>query len=331
VIVAARDAAPTLGRTLSCLLGQDLDEPYEVVVVDDGSTDDTFRIASEFGERVIPLRLERNRGPGAARNHGVEASSAAVLAFTDSDCFPTPGWLRAGLERARGGADVVQGAVGPDPRARRTPFDRTVVVKSEVGFYPTANLFVQRALFGSLCGFRDWSLEDESVRRRPRLAPADRRRSRAARTPIGEDTLFVWRARRQGAATAFAADAVVHHAVVPGALWDEILDRWHWARDMPGMARLVPELRQSCFHRRWFFSRKTARFDAAVVALVLALLLRRGVPLAGAAPYVKWILAESQRMELGDGLRHATGSPVSDGATLLALLCGSVAWRCPVL
>jgi glycosyltransferase involved in cell wall biosynthesis len=330
VIVPARDAAPTLARTLQALSRQDLVEPFEVLVVDDGSTDETLKIARQWEPMVRAIASEVGRGPGAARNRGAADARAPILAFTDSDCFPTESWLTAGLQAIRAGADLVQGAVRPDPTVARTPFDRTVVVEADLGLYPTANIFVRRDLFASLGGFRDWLLEHEQRSGRPRRRPADRRRARAARTPIGEDTLFAWSGRRRGAETTFTDAALVYHAVVPGRLWDEVLDRWHWARDMPGVARLVPELREVSFYRSWFFSPKTARFDFAVGAVAVAHLAHRPVVLLGALPYLEWVAIESLRMSPADGLRHALGSLVSDSVTLGALLAGSVAWRSPL-
>jgi glycosyltransferase involved in cell wall biosynthesis len=332
VIVPARDAAPTLGRTLAAISEQDLPGAFEVLLVDDGSSDETLTIAREWEPRVTIIRSEFSRGPGAARNLGAAQARASILAFTDSDCFPAPGWLSAGVRAIDAGADLVQGAVRPDPAVARTPFDRTVVVAGDAGLYPTANVFVRRELFDSLGGFRDWLLEhEEQTGKKRRFAPADRRRQRTARTPVGEDTLFAWGGRRRGARTAFAPGAIVHHAVVPGTLRDEILDRWHWARDMPGVAALVPELREASFYRRWFFSRKTARFDFAVACLALAVVTRRVAPLAGTWPYLDWIVSEARRMGAADGARHALGSVASDGATLAALLTGSATWRCLLL
>jgi glycosyltransferase involved in cell wall biosynthesis len=335
VIVPARDAAPTLERSLRALAGQELDEPFEVLLIDDGSTDDTAAIAARWAPSVRLIRtcegFATARGPGAARNRGAAEARAPVLAFTDADCFPAPDWLAAGLRAVRDGADLVQGAVVPEPGVARTPFDRTVIVSSENGLYPTANMFVRRELFAAVGGFRDWLGDRGRTTGRRRFAPRDRRRARAVRTPIGEDTLFAWQARRGGGRTAFAPDALVHHAVVPGRLWDEILDRWHWASDMPAVAGLVPELRATCFHRRWFFSRKTARFDAALAAVALALLTRRRVALAAAWPYANWILTEARRQGGAAGVHHGLGSPISDAATLAALLYGSVAWRTVLL
>ena len=328
VIVPARDAEPTLARALAALCAQDLAEPYEVLVVDDGSGDATAQIAVGWGEPVRLIRRTRSGGPGTARNLGAAQARGPVLAFTDADCFPHAGWLSAGLAAMRSGADLVQGAVAAEPGVARTPFDRTVIVSGDTGLYPTANLFVGRALFDAVGGFHDWLREPERGRR---FTPADGRRKRAGRTPIGEDTRFGWAARRRGAVATFAPAALVHHEVAGGSLVDELLDRWHWARDMPAVAAQVPELRSACFHRRWFFSRKTARFDAALAALVIAAVTRRPALLAGAVPYTRWVLAESRRMGGTDGLRHGLGSVVSDGVTLAALVRGSIVWRCVLL
>jgi hypothetical protein len=331
VIIPARDAEPTLARTLAALAEQTLEAPYEVIVVDDGSSDRTSAIASAHAPLVQLVTLETSEGPGAARNRGVARASAPVLAFTDADCFPTPEWLAAGLRAIATGADIVQGQVLPDPGEPRTPFDRTVIVRGETGYYPTANLFVRRERFDALGGFRDWLLEHDRERGRVRRRPADRRRARATRTPIGEDTLFAWRARRAGAVTTYAPDALVHHAVVAGRLWDELLDRWHWASDMPGAVQLVPELRQAAFHRRWFFSARTAHFDLALASVLVAAVSRRRWPLIGAVPYGRWLYAEGGTFDRPAAVRHVLGTMVSDGATLAALLMGSAAWRCLLL
>ena len=326
VIVPARDAAPTLRRTLESLRAQELEQPFEVIVVDDGSRDDTAAIAAEHRRFVTLIRNPRSEGPGAARNRGARTARAPVLAFTDADCFPTPGWLARGLE-ALTRADIVQGAVLPDPAAVRTPFDRTLLVERDDGFYQTANLLVRRDLFDAVGGFRDWALE----KARPRHFTADRRRRRAARTPIGEDVLFAWSARRLGAQSVFAPDALVHHEVVPGHLGDEVADRWHWTRDMPGLARLVPELREAAFYRRWFFHRKTARFDLAGAGVLVALLTRRRIWLLAAAPYADWIARDAVRWGARRGAEFALGSVVIDAATLTGLVAGSFSWRSVVL
>jgi glycosyltransferase involved in cell wall biosynthesis len=326
VVIPARDAAPTLERTLLAIRAQTLESVFEVLVVDDGSHDETADVARRYEPLVRLIRNGESQGPGAARNRGVREARAPVLAFTDADCFPTPGWLAAGL-KVVGQADLVQGRVEPDPAVPRTPFDLSLVVERDGGFYQTANLFVRREVYEAVGGFRDWVLEERSQRR----WSADRRRARASRTPIGEDTLFAWTARRLGARSAFAPEALVHHAVVPGGMLDDVADRWHWARDMPGLARLVPELRRGTFHRRVFFNSVTARFDYAVAGLAAAALTKRPCWLLTAMPYVRHVLEHSRQWPAQQRLAYIAAAPVVEAATFVALFTGSVAWRSMIL
>jgi glycosyltransferase involved in cell wall biosynthesis len=82
VIMAAYNAAEHIGEALESVLAQDW-RPLEVVVVDDGSTDDTAAIVAGYPE-VVYLRQE-NKGPSAARNAAVERSSGDFVANFDSD------------------------------------------------------------------------------------------------------------------------------------------------------------------------------------------------------------------------------------------------------
>ena len=323
VVVPARNAEATLGRTLAALRGQDFGLPFEVIVVDDGSQDQTAAIAEQWSPFVTLIRSPSAEGPGAARNRGARVARAPVLAFTDADCFPSPGWLVNGLESIKQ-LDIVQGAVRPDPSARRSPFDRTLVVDGDGGFYQTANLLVRREIFDAVGGFRDWTLEP---RRGQQADPVDLRRRPTKRTPPGEDALFAWSARRLGARTGFAADAPVFHAVLPGSVVDEIARRWHWTREMPGLAGLVPELRGTLFYRRWFFHRKTARFDCALLMAAVALARRRKLWLVGVVPYVEWVRRDAGKWPARDAVKFALGSVAVDAVTFAGLLIGSARWR----
>lgn len=93
VIVPARDAAKTIAGCVQALLSQEglaIGREYEVIVVDDGSKDETAHIASEFGVKVIH---QERAGPAAARNTGARNARGDILAFTDADCAPSPTWL----------------------------------------------------------------------------------------------------------------------------------------------------------------------------------------------------------------------------------------------
>lgn len=93
VIVPAYNAAGLLPDCLGALktqAGLEFGVDYEVILVDDGSRDATAEVARSLGARVIS---QANAGPAAARNAGVRASSAPIVAFTDADCVPDPDWL----------------------------------------------------------------------------------------------------------------------------------------------------------------------------------------------------------------------------------------------
>ncbi|MFH0880858.1 MAG: glycosyltransferase [Lentisphaerota bacterium] len=96
VVIPAFNAAATLPSCLDALMAQTMSSSlYEVIIVDDGSTDDTEEIVRRYEGRAPAVRYVRqdNRGPAAARNVGARESRGALLLFTDADCVPTPGWI----------------------------------------------------------------------------------------------------------------------------------------------------------------------------------------------------------------------------------------------
>ncbi len=98
VVVAARNAAATIDRCLDSLEGLDYPrDRLELIVVDNGSSDDTpRRVAERDGE--VTLLSERRPGSAAARNAGTRAAAGEIVAFTDADCVAEPAWLRLMVE-----------------------------------------------------------------------------------------------------------------------------------------------------------------------------------------------------------------------------------------
>ena len=307
MIVPARDAEATLPRTLEALARQDIGVPYEVIVVDDGSSDRTVEVARTAPGPVTVLQ-QAGLGPGEARNRGVDASSGPALAFCDADVFPTPAWLREGLN-ALSSVDLVQGHVLPDPSVGLGPFDRSLWITFEVGLYETANLFATRELFDRVGGFEDW-LEVEIGK------------------AMAEDILFGWRARRLGADTAFCAEALAHHAVFPRD-WREYVAERRRLRYFPAMAAKVPELRRHFFFGRTFLSRRSAAFDAGLAGLATAIALRTPLPLAVAVPYGRLVLRRARAFE---SWPHVAAADVAaDLVGLASMLRGSLRYRSPLL
>lgn len=313
VIVPARDAAATLPRALEHLGAQETAFDYEVLVVDDGSRDDTPLLVEAAS---APVRLVRPgpRSAGAvgaavARNRGVADAKGSLLAFCDSDCYPTPGWLAAGA-RALERAELVQGMVLPEPGVAIGPFDRSLWVIGESGLWETANLFVTRNLFEVVGGFQ------QCVR-----TPDAR--------PMGEDAWFGWRAKRHGARSAFSADALVHHAVFPQRPRDYVAELPR-RRHFPELVRLMPELRDNFLYRRLFLDARTAAFDAALASAAAAALLHRAWPLAAALPY-GWMAARRARPHGRAALGVAAVDLAADLTGAWALARGSVGARSVVL
>ncbi|HEV3343777.1 MAG TPA: glycosyltransferase [Pirellulales bacterium] len=104
-VIPAYNEERLLGRTLRAVNGaaRSLGEPFEVVVVDDASTDSTAAVAGELGARVVAVR---HRQIAATRNSGARASRGELLIFVDADTSVTPDAVRAAVEVMR------QGAVG---------------------------------------------------------------------------------------------------------------------------------------------------------------------------------------------------------------------------
>jgi glycosyltransferase involved in cell wall biosynthesis len=310
VVVPARNARATIGRTLAALAAQQLEHEYEVIVVDSGSSDGTPSLA-ESSPAVTAVLYNPGGEPAGSRNVGARHARGAALAFTDADCEPEPGWLAAGLN-ALGHADIVQGRV--TPVRPPGPFDRTVWVSHEYGLYETANLFVRARTFGRVGGFLP-------------VLPPDQRDAH----PFGEDAWFVWRAKREGAITAFADDALVRHAVFERSARDYVAERAR-TRLFPPLVALIPELRDTFLHRRVFLSPDSARFDLALASATVGVLSRRRQLIAaGFIRYGMAVAREARRSPREQRLAVACARAASDALTFVSLIRGSIAARTPVL
>jgi succinoglycan biosynthesis protein ExoA len=200
VIVAARNSASTLPACLRALSAQD--HPLiEIIVVDDGSDDETAAVAEAAGVRVVRTPAV---GASAARNLGIEMARGDVVAFTDGDCVADAGWARALVDglQSSGATGVGGKQVNVFPPGRRALHD---------GF---------EAFFRAASIVSDYTRGDE--RPRPvqhnasccsayRIAPV---RAIGGFTPglwPGEDVDLDLRLAAHGATFYYVPRAIVHH------------------------------------------------------------------------------------------------------------------------
>jgi glycosyltransferase involved in cell wall biosynthesis len=100
VVIPVFNGANFVARAIESVLGQTL-EDFELIVVDDGSTDSTSEVVKSFSDPRLRYLRQRNQGPSVARNTGIRASTAEWIGFLDGDDYWLPTKLEAQLERAR--------------------------------------------------------------------------------------------------------------------------------------------------------------------------------------------------------------------------------------
>ena len=165
VVVPTYHRADLLDRCLAALAAQDFDpRDYEIIVADDAACPETARQVGVWNRQAAPaiqyVAVSGAHGPAAARNRGWQEARGDIIAFTDDDCLPAPGWLAAGV------AAFTSGCCGGDRRPVDAVWGRTVVplppaptdyerdaAGLEQGEFITANCFYRRATLACVGGF----------------------------------------------------------------------------------------------------------------------------------------------------------------------------------
>ena len=94
IIIPVYNAAPLLDRCLDSIFSQTTQYTYEVILVDDGSTDNSIEIIKSRKEKKITLYQQKNSGSSVARNKGIELARGEFIAFLDADDY----WLNGFIE-----------------------------------------------------------------------------------------------------------------------------------------------------------------------------------------------------------------------------------------
>jgi hypothetical protein len=158
VVIPVRNDAERLGACLDALAAQVGGLTVQVIVADNGSSDGSAALANQHPAATTVV-VESRRGSYAARNAGIAAADAPVLAFTDADCTPDPDWLVEGLRHLHG-VDLAAGAVRmlvPREPSVWAVWDAAHYLNQEAfvadGFGATANLFVRRSTIDAVGPF----------------------------------------------------------------------------------------------------------------------------------------------------------------------------------
>jgi glycosyltransferase involved in cell wall biosynthesis len=154
VIIPAFNEEQYLSATLAALQLNDFPKSdYEIIVVNNGSTDRTSEIAQKAGVRLVETG---RRFVGAARNLAAREATGEIFAFLDADCVPALDWLREGVRSLSLEYCITGAKVGvPDDAGwmERVWFSQSKKGRIETTHINSGNLFVPRALFHGLEGF----------------------------------------------------------------------------------------------------------------------------------------------------------------------------------
>jgi glycosyltransferase involved in cell wall biosynthesis len=314
VVIATHQRPERVARVLRALCDQTIGpNSFEVVAVDDCSGDETGDVlASLVGDLpyvLRPLRTQANRGPGPARNIGWRVARAPIVAFTDDDCMPEPGWLEAGLKAL--GFDrrlgVLQGKTGPlDVSALlQNRWNLAVNIDGPTPYFETCNIFYRKSALEDAGGFGEhynwwggWYCED---------------------------TFAGWRVIDAGWSRGYTPDARVVTDVERRSL------KWWIKKSLVlyievEVARQHPGFRREAFWRSWSPRRHDAAFVLGSAGLLLALRHRWAAVLA--IPYMAW---RRPGIRYPYFARQCVETVAVDSARTVGILYGAVKHRVLVI
>ena len=231
VIIVTYNRAAFLPQALRSILGQTMDGNFEVVVVDNNSTDATKAVveglAQEYGGRLRYL-FERRQGKSYALNTGVQESRGWFVAFTDDDAVAEPDWLKNLMDCFENyDCDGVGGRVLPEYPAGTPPWvmanARTLVGPIVYYDYGSTVRKYTRNIYefvGANMAFKR-SVLDEAGAFRTDLGPGQ--------ALMGEDTEMVRRLFKAGRKLYYCGPAVVWHPVDPKRMGLRYIARWNMA------------------------------------------------------------------------------------------------------
>lgn len=225
VIIPVYNGAKRIVNCLGALCNQDFPELFEVIVVDDGSTDNVAEVVSRYpAARFV---RQANAGPGVARNHGARIALGEVILFTDDDCVPLPDWMSRLVASLRSGERIagVKGVYRSKQKELTARFvqleyeDKYDVMKRHqyIDFIDTYSAGFKRSIFMDFGGY------DASFT-----------------TACAEDVDLSFRLSRAGHLMLFVPNAIVFHTH-PNGVWIYLKKKYKFAYWRMLAVRKTPE------------------------------------------------------------------------------------------
>jgi len=226
VIIPALNSASTISFTLKSIFSNDFPrESFEVIVVDNGSSDGTVEIAKRYPVKIFHCS---KRGIGPPRNLGARMAKGEILCFTDSDCVVERNWLRKIFKffDEKPEADGVGGPVFPYPCYQNRIQRLTGELFVEDQGYPKE---VTKVQFGSTHGIIFGS---NSAYKKEALLSV-----RGYLEPGGSNLELAWRLVSKGYNLFFNPDIQVYH-IFPTSLKSIIKQQFRWGEQSTQMKRI---------------------------------------------------------------------------------------------
>ena len=232
IVIATYHRAADLRETLRSLAGLQPDGPWEVIVVDNNSPDDTRAVVLEATASFpVPLRyfFEREQGRSPALNCGIRAAAGAIIATTDDDVRVPPDWLnRAAEGLQRSGCDYVGGRVLPIWGGARPAWlpdhgGKQWAVIALLDYGPDPIEFGTRVPLGVNMAFKRSAFE--------RAGLFDPHTGRRAGTLLGQEVReWCIRARKAGLRGAYIPELSLRHIIPADRLNKRYFRRWFYWR-----------------------------------------------------------------------------------------------------